>query len=158
MREAPSPKTGDGDVESLVQRQESARGIPTRTVGVNTRYNARPMGGPAAGRQDGLLVADCDVCGFEGGNFSVDVCSFYYDRVASIREFGCVQRILESGVVRCFRKRGGYVGARNSMSRGGHLVAIDENIDTPHFGETPSPAHQIHISRKRVPGPRGFNE
>jgi len=28
------------------------------------------------------IVADCDLRGFESGYLSVDVCSFYYDRVA----------------------------------------------------------------------------
>ena len=115
---------------------------------------APPMYGPAAGRQDGLLVADCDLCGFESGNFSVDVCGFYYNRVGSIREFGRVQRVLEASVSGCIRKRSGDIGAGDSKSGRGYEVAIDEHGDAGHLRQTPRPACHTCVPREPVAGCR----
>src|SRR5260370_39155993 len=84
--------------------------------------------------------------------------SIHDNCVASVGEFGCIQKVLKAGVGRCSRLRIDYVSAGESIYGRGYPAAVNEHIDTRNAGKSPGPTGNVCISLEDVAGLRGAQE
>ncbi len=97
-----------------------------------------------------LLIRESDLFGCEGGDVPGFVSSFYYDGVASVGEFSCIQRVLVGRVAWRSGLHTGQARSGKSIGGRGYPSAVNKHIDTRHTRKSPSPPRNAGACRKGV--------
>src|SRR5437660_6589675 len=65
--------------------------------------------------------------------------------MASIREVGCIQRVLVGRVAGCPRLHAGQARGGESIAGGGNPSAVNKHIDTRHTRKSPGPTRNVGV-------------